>query len=421
MASEPRNVSCHEQPTVSGGSPTTPAIMFSAGVLGNVVALILLEIRRRKQPASLFQVLVTSLVFTDLLGTFSVSPLVLTAYLRNESLIGMSESRLVCGHFGYAMTFFSMVTLAILLSMAVERWLSIGHPYCYEKRMSKRCGYIAIALIYLLCAVLTAYLRNESLIGMSESRLVCGHFGYAMTFFSMVTLAILLSMAVERWLSIGHPYCYEKRLSKRCGYITIALIYLFCALFSATPFFGFGKYVQYCPGTWCFIDMHPSEREHKVFNIIYASCLLIMIVCTVLCNASVIYHLSLMYRRRKAHRSSVRRQRGHKRHRSIAKEVEHLVLLGFMTIAFVICSLPHVIQVYFNISYDRRHKNNLIPLLLVSANPIIDPWVFIILSPPVPRLLWNKMCKTAKFKPTQEQVRSIHPDLYQSNPPGDSV
>ncbi|XP_016351587.1 prostaglandin E2 receptor EP2 subtype-like [Sinocyclocheilus anshuiensis] len=344
MASEPRNVSCHEQPTVSGGSPTTPAIMFSAGVLGNVVALILLEIRRRKQPASLFQVLVTSLVFTDLLGTFSVSPLVLTAYLRNESLIGMSESRLVCGHFGYAMTFFSMVTLAILLSMAVERWLSIGHPYCYEKRMSKRCGYI-----------------------------------------------------------------------------TIALIYLFCALFSATPFFGFGKYVQYCPGTWCFIDMHPSEREHKVFNIIYASCLLIMIVCTVLCNASVIYHLSLMYRRRKAHRSSVRRQRGHKRHRSIAKEVEHLVLLGFMTIAFVICSLPHVIQVYFNISYDRRHKNNLIPLLLVSANPIIDPWVFIILSPPVPRLLWNKMCKTAKFKPTQEQVRSIHPDLYQSNPPGDSV
>ncbi len=259
------NVSCREQPTVSDGSPTTSAIMFSAGVLGNVVALILLEIRRRKQPTSLFQVLVTSLIFTDLLGTFSLSPLVLTAYLRNESLIGMSEKGLVCGHFGYAMTFFSMVTLAILLSMAVERWLSIGHPYCYEKRMSKRCGYITITLIYLLCA-----------------------------------------------------------------------------LFSVSPFLGFGKYVQYCPGTWCFIDMHASE--HKVFNMIYASCLLAMIVCTVLCNVSVIYHLSLMYRRRKAHRGSVRRQRGHKRHRSIAKEVEHLVLLGFMTIAFVICSLPLVVR-----------------------------------------------------------------------------
>ncbi|RXN26764.1 prostaglandin E2 receptor EP2 subtype-like protein [Labeo rohita] len=259
--------SCDLQRAVIGGSPTKSAIMFSAGVLGNVIALILLEIRRRKQPASLFQVLVTSLVVTDLLGTFSVSPLVLTAYLRNESLVGMNDKRFVCGHFGYAMTFFSLVTLAILLSMAVERWLSIGHPYCYEKH-----------------------------------------------------------------------------LSKRCGYITIALIYLLCALFSATPFFGFGKYVQYCPGTWCFIDLNPSKTEHKAFKIIYASCLLVMIVCTVLCNASVIYNLLLMYRRRKARRGSVQRQQGHTRHRSISKEFEHLVLLGFMTIAFVICSLPLVVR-----------------------------------------------------------------------------
>lgn len=341
MASQ--NVSCREQISVSGGSPTVNAIMFSTGVLGNVVALILLEIRRRKQPASLFQVLVTFLVITDLLGTFSVSPLVLTAHFKNTSLLGMNENRLVCGHFGYAMTFFSVVTLAILLSMAVERWLSIGHPFFYEKR-----------------------------------------------------------------------------LSKRCGYITIALIYLLCALFCVTPFFGFGKYVQYCPGTWCFIDMDPSASEHKAFNIIYASCLLLMIVCTVLCNASVIYHLSIMFRRLKAHRSSVRRQRGHKRHRSITNEVEHLLLLLFMTISFVICSLPLVFQVYHNTLYHReRHRSNVIPLLFLSANPILDPLVFIILSPPVPHLLWDKICKAAKSKPIREKVHSIHPVLYQSSPPAD--
>ncbi|CAM4691026.1 unnamed protein product [Leuciscus chuanchicus] len=344
MAPDPKNGSCQERLDVSEGSyPTISAIMFSAGVLGNVVAIILLEIRRRKQAASLFQVLVTSLVITDLLGTFSVSPLVLTAYLRNQSLLGMSENRFVCGHFAYAMTFFSMVTLAILLSMAAERWLSLGHPYFYEKRVSKRCGYITIALIYLLCA-----------------------------------------------------------------------------LFCATPFFGFGKYIQYCPGTWCFIDMHPTVTKHKVFNIIYATCLLVMIVCTVLCNVSVIYHLSLMYRRRKAHHSSIKRQKGHKRHRSIAKEVEHLVLLGFMTIAFVICSLPLVIQLYFPGREDEKYGITPLTLLFVSVNPIIDPWVFIILSPPVPRLLWDKMCKTIKSKPTQEKVRSIHPVLYQKSPPGDS-
>ncbi|XP_051511449.1 prostaglandin E2 receptor EP2 subtype-like [Myxocyprinus asiaticus] len=339
MASHPKNYSCHGRLNVSYGSPTTSAIMFSAGVLGNVVALILLEIRRRKQTASLFQVLVTSLIITDLLGTFSVSPLVITAYLRNESLLGMSGNRSVCEHFGYAMTFFSLVTLAILLSMAVERWLSIGHPYFYEKRLTKRCGYIAVTLIYL----------------------------------------------------VG-------------------------VLFCVTPFLGFGKYVQHCPGTWCFIDMDLDEREHKVFNIIYASCLLAMIVCTVLCNASVIYHLLLMYRRHKANWSSTR---GHRKHRSITKEVEHLVLLGFMTVAFVICSLPLVIQVYIHTIFNlESHKKDLIALLLLSANPIIDPWVFIILSPPVPRLLWDKMCKNLKSKPTQEKFICVQPPLCQSSPPG---
>lgn len=80
------------------------------------------------------------------------------------------------------------------------------------------------------------------------------------------------------------------------------------------------------------------------------------------------------------------------------------------------------IQLYFPCREGKEYgkRYDLIPLLLVSVNPIIDPWVFIILSPPVPRLLWDKMCKTIKSKPTQEKVRSIHPVLYQKSPPGDS-
>ncbi|TRY86340.1 hypothetical protein DNTS_016140 [Danionella cerebrum] len=330
------NSSCRERTDVSGGSPSTSAVMFSVGVLGNVIALILLEIQRRKHPRSLFHVLVTSLVLTDLLGTFSVSPLVLTSYLTNASLLGMNENRLVCGHFAFAMTFLSMVTLGILLLMAVERWLSIGHPFCYEKTVRKGCGYGAVALVYL------------------------------------------------------------------CG-----------ALFCAAPFLGFGKFVQYCPGTWCFIDMDPSESQHRAFNLIYASCLLSMIVCTVLCNASVIYHLSLMHRRLKAQRSSVRRLRGH---RSISEEEEHLLLLGFMTIAFVICSLPLVIQIYRNtLNHQERHTNSVIPLLSLSANPIIDPWVFIILRSPVPRLIWEKICKSTKSNEKKQRVQSFHPVLLRTD------
>ncbi|XP_017540315.1 prostaglandin E receptor 2b subtype EP2 [Pygocentrus nattereri] len=331
---------CEDLQVVHSRSPKTSAVMFSAGVLGNVVALVLLEVRRRRQKhsASLFQVLVTALVITDLLGTFSLSPLVISAYAQNRSLLGLSHSRAACNHFGFSMTFFSLVTLAVLLCMAVERWLAIGHPYLYERRVTVRCGYVVLPMVYLACA------------------LFC--------------LAPLLGV-------------------------------------------GFGRYVQYCPGTWCFMDLNSTSGElgHKVYKNVYASCLLLMIACTVLCNASVSYHLVLMHRRSKANRSSFRRTNGQKS-QSITEEVEHLVLLGFMTIAFVICSLPLVIRVYMS---SKDHATDLTALLLLSMNPIIDPWVFIILSPPVPRLLWEKLCKASRSRSNHKKILHTQSETCPSN------
>ncbi|KAB5540196.1 hypothetical protein PHYPO_G00099110 [Pangasianodon hypophthalmus] len=327
MEMRERNCSEHRdgEQWVHGGSPTTSALMFSAGVLGNVAALVLLEVRRRRRKQSarghssscnLFQVLVTALLVTDLLGTCSVSPLVIAAYARNESLSALGGSVVACRYFGFAMTFFSLVTLALLLCMALERCLSIAAPYVYERRLSARCGYLALALVY-----------------------VSG------------------------------------------------------ALFCLAPFFGFGAYVQYSPGTWCFVDM----CEQRVYKNLYASCLLVMIACTVLCNACVIYHLVLMYR------GSARRFRASTPTRSLAEELERLVLLAFMTITFLICSLPLVIRVYIS-SLSTNQTLDLLALLLLSMNPILDPWVFILLSPPVPRLLWGAVCKVLRPRPLDNKV-----------------
>lgn len=267
---------CNDTQWVRGGYPTTSKLMFSAGVLGNAAALVLLEVRRRRRIQSarghsssckLFLVLFTALLVTDLLGTCSVSPLVIAAYVRNETLLVLGGNSAVCRYFGFAMTFFSLVTLALLLCMSLERCLSIASPYIYERRVSTRCGYVALALVY-----------------------VSG------------------------------------------------------ALFCLPPFFGFGAYVQYCPGTWCFVDMLSEQREHCIYKNLYASILLVMIACIVLCNACAIYHLSLMYRRCELHRGSARRFRASTQTLSLAEELDHLVLLVFMTITFLICSLPLVVR-----------------------------------------------------------------------------
>ncbi|XP_063733654.1 LOW QUALITY PROTEIN: prostaglandin E receptor 2a (subtype EP2) [Eleginops maclovinus] len=314
---------CHSKHYIEATkSPLISAIMFAMGIFGNVAALVILEIRRRNTRSeqgwrrSLFHVLITSLVVTDLAGTCLISPLVQLSYSRNTTLVGMAP----------------------------------------------------------------------------VSKSVCSYFGVSMTFFSLATMSLLLSMALERCVAIGYPYLYSRHVTKKCAYISIPVVFLLCMLFCLLPFAGFGKYVQYCPGTWCFIDMNPIGTKDRVYANLYATLMLVLVLAIVACNGFVVYQLFKMYQRRKRNGGSVMgatRSNGERKAMSMAEEVEHLILLVFMTIIFIICTLPLVIRVYINSIQKREsHPMDLIALRFISVNSIIDPWVFILLSPSVLHFCW---------------------------------
>uniref|UniRef100_A0A3Q3VVK1 Prostaglandin E2 receptor EP2 subtype n=1 Tax=Mola mola TaxID=94237 RepID=A0A3Q3VVK1_MOLML len=298
-------------------SPLISSIMFATGILGNVAALVILEVRRCRENRArnarrrtLFQILITSLVVTDLAGTCLISPFVLLSYSQNTTLVGM----------------------------------------------------------------------------LPENNIVCKYFGVSMTFFSLATMSLLCAMALERCFAIGYPYLYNQHITKKCAYIAIPLLFFFCTLFCLLPFTGFGTYVQYCPGTWCFIDMNPKGREDRAYANLYASVMLVLVLVIVACNCSVVYQLFKMYQRRRRNGSVVSCPRANSDRKavSIAEEVEHLILLVFMTIIFIICTMPLVIRVYLNsIWTNESHHMDLIALRFISVNSIIDPWVFILLSPSV--------------------------------------
>ncbi|XP_013866172.1 prostaglandin E receptor 2a (subtype EP2) isoform X2 [Austrofundulus limnaeus] len=275
------NDTCHLKETLSPGeSRLTSAIMFGLGIFGNITALVILEIRRRRnararytQRTGLFHILIMSLVVTDLTGTCMITPVVQLSYARNMTLVKM---------------------------------MPLGN-------------------------------------GTSS---VCYYFGVGMTFFSLATVSLLFAMALDRCFAIG--------------------------------------YVQYCPGTWCFSDMNPLEKEDRAYANLYASILLVLVLTIVACNGFVVYHLYKMYKRRKRYGSVMVTGRSNNEHRTVSMvaEVEHLIMLVFMTIIFLICTLPLVIRVYINsIRTEESHVYDRLALLFISANSILDPWVFIIFSP----------------------------------------
>ncbi|XP_028318989.1 prostaglandin E receptor 2a (subtype EP2) [Gouania willdenowi] len=307
---------CHHKHHIdSTKSPVISAIMFAAGILGNVAALVILEIRRRRSMKAggtwrraLFHVLITSLVVTDLAGTCLISPLVQLSYSWNTTLVAMAP----------------------------------------------------------------------------DTHAVCAYFGFSMTFFSLATMSLLFTMALERCFSIGYPYLYSRHVTRKCAYVTIPLLFVLCTLFCLLPFVGFGKYVQYCPGTWCFIDMNPKGSQDRAYATLYASVMLVLVLAIVACNGFVVFQLFRMYQRRK------RNGAGGGGATSMAEEVEHLILLVVMTIIFIICTLPLVSRVYINSAQLRQesHPMDLIALRFISINSIIDPWVFILLSPGVLHFWW---------------------------------
>ncbi|XP_054423023.1 prostaglandin E2 receptor EP2 subtype [Pteronotus mesoamericanus] len=311
----------------SGESPAISSVMFSAGVLGNLIALALLARRwrgdagrgaSRRNSISLFHVLVTELVFTDLLGTCLISPVVLASYARNQTLEALAP----------------------------------------------------------------------------ESR-ACTYFAFAMTFFSLATMLMLFAMALERYLAIGHPYFYQRHVKRRSGLAVLPAIYVVSLLFCSLPLLNTGQYVQYCPGTWCFLKHGPT-----IYLQLYATLLLLLIVAVLACNFSVIVNLIRMHRRSRRSRCGpsvgsggggpATRRRGERV--SMAEETDHLILLAIMTITFAVCSLPFTIFAYMNETSSRREKWDLRALRFLSINSIIDPWVFAILRPSVLRLMRSVLC-----------------------------
>lgn len=196
--------------------------------------------------------------------------------------------------------------------------------------------------------VFISYAQNKSLVALGGDGM-CQLFGFAMILFGLAPTLILCAMAVERCLAISHPYFYSVHIRRSFAKITLFTIYLFSLIFCLLPFLGFGRFRQYCPGTWCFIDMDARGEEHgslmRAFSLTYSSLVALLILAVFVCNGSVIVSLCQMHRSQVTRRGSVV-STGRRKRMSLAgfgqgkKELDHLVLLAVITVIFVVCSLP---------------------------------------------------------------------------------
>ncbi|KAM6944022.1 prostaglandin E2 receptor EP4 subtype-like [Lycodopsis pacificus] len=317
--------------------PTIPSIMFIFGVVGNVIAIVVLCKSRKEQKETTFYTLVCGLAVTDLLGTLLASPVTIATYVKGS-------------------------------------WPG-------------------------------------------EDPL-CQYFGFTLLFFSLSGLSIICAMSVERYIAINHAYFYNDYVDQKLAGLTLLAIYISNALFCALPIVGFGQVKKQYPQTWCFLEWRSNKTSDAAYSYTYAGFSSLLILATVVCNVLVCAALIRMHRRF-VRRTSLGTDLGRsveppKRGRSFGRlagaEIQMVILLIGTSVVVLICSIPLVAQVFLNQLYKtpvelRLDKNpDLRAIRFASFNPILDPWIYILLRKAVLLKLIEKIkCLFCKMGAQRQQ------------------
>ncbi|CAB1446988.1 unnamed protein product [Pleuronectes platessa] len=303
--------------------PTIPVIMFIFGVVGNVIAIVVLRISRKEQKETTFYTLVCGLAVTDLLGTLLASPVTIATYVKGS-------------------------------------WPG-GEP-------------------------------------------LCQYSGFILLFFFLVQLSIVFAMSVERYLAINHAYFYNEYVNQKVAALTLLAVYISNLVFCALPSLGLGQVKLQKPGTWCFIDWQNNQTTVAAFNLMYAGVNSAIVLATVICNVMVCGALILMHKRfirRTSLGTDQRRIAEFRRRRSFGRlagaEIQMVILLIATSAVVLICSIPLVLRIFENQLYgDQKEQpsglnKDLLAIRMASVNPILDPWIYILLRKTVVLKLMEKI------------------------------
>ncbi|XP_034035953.1 prostaglandin E2 receptor EP4 subtype-like isoform X2 [Thalassophryne amazonica] len=253
-----------------------------------------------------------------------------------------------------------------------------------------------------------------------QDQRLCDFQSFVLLFFGLTGLSIICAMAAERYLAICCPYTYLRWGVDRCfARKFLFFIYVSHVLFCSLPMMGMASSKLQPTSTWCFIDWTTHEAPAAVYSFLYGSVSLVLILGTILLNLLVCGALLLM-RRRSAHRCVFRASvRERWRALSSAAETQMIAVLVMTSAVVLACSAPLVVRVFANqLMQKLDDKADLAAIRIASVNPILDPWIYILLRRSLFRRILNyskQVGSTRRNSPT-----TAHRNLFYTNSMRDS-
>uniref|UniRef100_A0A3Q4G8C8 Prostaglandin E2 receptor EP4 subtype-like n=1 Tax=Neolamprologus brichardi TaxID=32507 RepID=A0A3Q4G8C8_NEOBR len=197
---------------------------------------------------------------------------------------------------------------------------------------------------------------------------VCEFQSFLLLFFGLTGLSIICTMAAERYLAICCPYTYQRwGVDRRFAQKLLLFIYISHIFFCCLPMMGMANSTLQPSETWCFIDWRKHDPVSTTYFVLYSVVSLLLILGTILLNLVVCGALLMM--RQRVVQLPVTRGSVRERWRALSSAAEtQMIAVLVMTSVVVLASVD-----------EKNFKADLAAIRIASVNPILDPWIYILL------------------------------------------
>lgn len=115
-------------------TPVSTATQFTFGVIGNILAIVVLVRSAKSHKWRVFYRLVGALAVTDLFGIVATSPVAFIVYANNLKWVGGQP---LCDYLSFMLIFAGLATVFIVAAMSFDRFMAVWFPYAYNATMKK--------------------------------------------------------------------------------------------------------------------------------------------------------------------------------------------------------------------------------------------------------------------------------------------
>ncbi|XP_068590963.1 prostaglandin E2 receptor EP4 subtype-like [Cebidichthys violaceus] len=251
------------------------------------------------------------------------------------------------------------------------------------------------------------------------NRRVCEFDSFLLLFFGLTGVSIICAMAAERYLAICCPYTYQRwRVDRRLAQKFLFFIYISDIFLCCLPMMGMSESELQPCGKWCFIKWRAQEPVAAAYSVLYGVISLLLILGTIVLNLAVCGALLLMRQRtvqRPVTTASVRQRWSAL---SSAAETQMIAVLVMTSVVVLACSAPLVVRVFANHFTMKNDQADLAAIRIASVNPILDPWIYILLRRSLFRRLLSlsKRCRSTRRSSSPKIQRNpFYPELMRES------